>query len=669
MVTVQSAQRRVEELRRLVNYHNYRYHVLDDPEVSDGEYDALMQELRALEEAHPELLSPDSPTQRVGAAPSEKFGQVVHDVPMLSLSNAFSEGDLRAWYERNIRRQLGRDATGFVLEPKMDGLAVTLIYRNGRFEVGATRGNGVVGEDVTPNIRTIRSVPLELLDEPPTVIEVRGEVYLSRKAFEKINVERAAAGLPLFANPRNCAAGSLRQLDSRITATRPLDIFVYALGQVAERPPRSHWEALQRFRELGFRTNPHNRRCESIDDVVEQCKIWEARRESLEYDIDGVVVKLDDLDLQRELGTVGREPRWATAFKFPPTQATTLLREIGINVGRTGSLNPFAILEPVQIGGVTVGLASLHNEEDIRRKDIRVGDTVIVQRAGEVIPQVIGPVLGKRPAEAVPYALPEQCPICGSEVVRPEGEAMARCTGRLVCPAQRWELLKHFVSRGAMDIDGLGEKLLDALMRANLVKDPADLYALGKEDLMALERMAEKSSQNVIDAIEASKNRPFSRLIFALGIRHVGDQVALLLADHFGSLDALMAASQEEIEAVEGVGPKIAASIAEYFADENNRAVTERLRASGLRFEQERQPVRAGLAFSGLTFVVTGRLERYTRSEIEAKIKQLGGVVADAVTKKTSYLITGEEAGSKLKKAQQLGTTVLSEEELEAMVS
>ncbi|MBA2446895.1 MAG: NAD-dependent DNA ligase LigA, partial [Chloroflexi bacterium] len=640
VVDSESVQARVEELRRRIDHHNYRYHVLDDPEVSDGEYDALMQELRRLEAEHPELQSPDSPTQRVGAGPLEAFGTVEHIVPMLSLSNAFSEQDLRDWYGRiSGPRFLGRDVTGFVLEPKIDGLAVSLTYRQGRLTVGATRGNGIVGEDVTANIRTIRGVPLILADNPPELIEVRGEVYLSRKAFARINEERMAAGLPLFANPRNCAAGSLRQLDPQITASRPLSIFVYALGQVSERPPRSHWEALERFRELGFRTNPYNRRCETIDEVAEQCTAWEARRETLEYEIDGVVVKLDDLDVQQELGAVGREPRWATAYKFPPTQATTRLLDIDINVGRTGSLNPFAILEPVQISGVTVKLATLHNDEDIRRKDLRVGDTVLVQRAGEVIPQVIGPILSKRPPDAAPYQLPEQCPVCGSPVVKPEGETMARCTGRLVCPAQRWELLKHFVSRGAMDIDGLGEKLLAALMKAELVKDPADLYDLKKTDLLPLERMADKSAQNVLDAIEASKQRPLSRLIFALGIRHVGDQVAGLLADHFGSLDRLMQATKEDVVAIEGVGPKIAEAIVEYFADDASRRVIERLRAAGLRFEQEQVAPAHDGPLSGKTFVVTGRLDRSSRSEIESRIKRLGGAVTSSVTKKTSYLV------------------------------
>jgi DNA ligase (NAD+) len=659
---------RVAELRRLLNYHNYRYYVLDDPEISDGEYDALLNELRGIEAEHPELLSPDSPTQRTGAAPLPEFGTVNHVVPMLSLGNAFDDASLRAWYGR-AARLLGRDIEGFVLEPKIDGLAITLIYENGRLITGATRGDGLQGEDVTPNIRTIRSVPLMLQGAAPALLEVRGEVYLSKAAFAKINEERAAAGQPLFANPRNCAAGSLRQLDSRVTATRPLDIFVYSLGRISEDEPATHWEALQRFRDWGLRTNPLNQRVTSIDEVAAVVAGWEERRHNLDYEIDGVVVKLERFDVQVELGAVGREPRWAIAYKFPPEQATTRLLDIGVNVGRTGSLNPFAILEPVFVGGVTVKMASLHNEEDINRKDIRVGDWVIVQRAGEVIPQVIGPVLSRRDPASVPYRLPDICPVCGSPVVRPEGEAMARCTGGFVCPAQRYELLKHFVSRGAMDIEGLGEKLIAALLQADLIHDPADIYALRKEQLAELERMGDKSAENVIAAIDASRQRPLPRLLFALGIRMVGEQVAGLLANHFGSLDALMAADLEQITAVDGIGPKIAQSIVEYFMLEPNRAVIERLRAAGLQFQAEYGAGPVDGPLSGLAFVVTGRLERSSRGQIEARIKELGGSVGDSVTRKTTHLIVGEDAGSKLKRAQALGTTILSEDEFDALVA
>jgi DNA ligase (NAD+) len=664
-------QKRVEELRRTINYHNYRYHVADDPEITDGEYDDLMRELRALEEEHPELQSPDSPTQRVGGAPSEKFAVVEHAIPMLSLSNAFSEEELRNWYAR-ATRLLGREITGFVLEPKIDGLAVALIYEQGRLTIGATRGDGLRGDDITPNIRTIRSVPLTLSDSPPELIEVRGEVYLTRAAFQRINDERAEAGQPLFMNPRNCAAGSLRQLDPRVTATRPLDIILYALGQISENEPRYHWDAIERFKELGLRTNPNNTRVHSIDEVVEQVATWEHRRETLPYDIDGVVIKIDDLAIQAELGSVGREPRWATAYKFPPTQATTLLEGIEVNIGRTGAVNPYAILEPVQIAGVTVKRATLHNEDDIRRKDLRIGDTVIVHRAGEVIPQVIGPVLGKRPADAQPYSLPTVCPECGSPIVRPEGEAMAYCTGGIVkCPAQRWQWLQLYVGRGTMDIDRVGEKLLWSLMQAGLVNDPADLYSLTKEQLVALDRMADKSAQNVLDSIEASKQRPLYRLIWGLNIRHVGEKAAQLLAAHFGSLDAIAAASEEDVNAIEGIGPTIARSIVDYFAMPEYRTVIEKLRAAGVRLQED--PSTAGEVvdgpLSGKSFVVTGRLVNSTRSQIESRIKSLGGAVMDSVTRKTDYLVVGEDAGSKLAKAQKLGTRILDEETFERLAA
>src|SRR5947209_2262561 len=466
-----------------------------------------MEDLRAIEADHPELQSPDSPTQRVGAGPAAQFAVVQHRVPMLSLANAFTADTLRAWHER-ISRLLGREVRDFVIEPKIDGLAIMLRYERGRFSVGATRGDGFQGEDITANLKTIRSVPLALHDAPPAYLEVRGEVYLSRAAFQKINDERAASGLPLFANPRNCAAGSVRQLDSRITARRPLDVFIYALGEAQAWQPRTQREMLEAFLRWGFKTNPNNRRVETIDEVMAACAEWEHRRESLDYEIDGVVVKVNDLHVQSELGAVGREPRWAIAFKFPPVQATTLLERIAVNVGRTGSLNPFAVLRPVQVGGVTISQATLHNEDDIRRKDIRVGDTVLVHRAGEVIPQVIGPILSKRPPDTRPYELPTTCPVCGSPVVRPEGEAMARCTGGFAkCVAQRFELLKHFVGRGSMDIESVGEKLAWSLIEQKLVYDPSDIYQLTREQLMRLERMGDKSAQNVIDNIAASKTR------------------------------------------------------------------------------------------------------------------------------------------------------------------
>ena len=656
---LEQLQARTAELRQQINYHNYRYYVLDSPEVSDADYDALMQELREIESDHPELQSPESPTQRVGAGPAAQFAVVQHRVPMLSLANAFNPDALRAWYDR-ITRLIGREIKHFTIEPKIDGLAIMLRYERGRLDIGATRGDGFNGEDITANLKTIRSVPLTLNETPPERIEVRGEVYLSRAAFQKINDERAAAGQPLFANPRNCAAGSVRQLDSRITARRPLDVFIYALGEAEGWQPRSQWEMLEAFARWGFRTNPNNARAESIDQVVKACTDWEHRRETLAYEIDGVVVKVDDLDLQSELGVVGREPRWAIAFKFPPVQATTLLKSIEVNVGRTGSLNPFAVLEPVKVGGVTVSQATLHNEDDIRRKDIRVGDTVLVHRAGEVIPQVIGPILSKRPPDTQPYELPSVCPVCGSPVVRPAGEAMARCTGGFAtCVAQRFELLKHFASRGAMDIEAVGEKLASSVIQSGLVYDPSDLYRLTKEQLIALERIGDKSAQNVLDNIRASKSRSLTRVLFALGIRYVGYQTAELLAHAFGSMNGVRDASLDQIVEVEGVGPKIGESVYAWFHEPENVRLVEKLQEYGVEMRDD-AAVQGG-PLAGLTLVVTGRLEHFSRTQIEQRIKELGGSVGDSVSKKTSYLVAGDEAGSKLAKAQKVGTPILDE--------
>ncbi len=669
MQDVMTVRQRVAELRRLIEYHNYRYYVLDSPEISDAEYDRLMQELRQLEAEHPELQSPDSPTQRVGAGPLEAFGIVEHRLPLLSLANAFGIDELRAWHGR-VTRLIGERELTYVLEPKVDGLAVSLVYEDGRLSVAATRGDGLHGENVTQNVRTIRSVPLTLRGAVPRYLEVRGEVFLSRAAFEKLNAERLAEGQPPFMNPRNAAAGSLRQLDPRITAARPLDIFIYQVGYHEDgNLPRSHWALLGLLREWGFKVNPDNVRVKGIAAVEAECRRWEARREALPYDIDGVVVKIDDLDLQAELGAVGREPRWAIAYKFPPTQATTRLLKIDVNVGRTGSINPFAVLEPVQIGGVIVKLATLHNIEDIHRKDIREGDTVIVQRAGEVIPQIIGPVLSKRPPAARPWQLPTHCPRCGATVVKPEGEAMAYCTGGVNCPAQLHEALKHFASRPAMDIDGLGEKLAAALLAAGLVRDVADVYYLTKAQLVGLERMGDKSAENLLRAIEASKSRPVARLLFALGIRHVGAQTAALLINAFGSLDALAAASEAEITAVEGVGPKIAASVRAWFDEPRNRTVLEKLRRAGLRFSEEPTAPATGLPLAGKSLVITGRLERWTRLAAEARIKELGGTVSDTVSRKTDYLVVGADPGSKLRRAQQLGTRILNEAEFEALLA
>ncbi|MBV8719010.1 MAG: NAD-dependent DNA ligase LigA [Chloroflexi bacterium] len=658
---------RYTQLVEAINHANHLYYVLDSPEIADAEYDRLMEELRGIESEHPELQSPDSPTQRVGAGPAAQFAVVQHRVPMLSLANAFSADALRAWHER-ISRLMGREIKDFTIEPKIDGLAIMLRFEQGRFSIGATRGDGSRGEDITANLRTVRSVPLVLNDSPPPYLEVRGEVYLSRAAFQKINDERTATGQPLFANPRNCAAGSVRQLDSRITARRPLDVFIYALGESEGWQPRTQWQMLEAFGKWGFKTNPNNARAQTIDQVVKACAEWEHRRESLDYEIDGVVVKVNDLDLQGELGVVGREPRWAIAFKFPPVQATTVLKSIEVNVGRTGSLNPYAVLEPVQVGGVTVSQATLHNEDDIRRKDIRVGDTVLVHRAGEVIPQVIGPILTKRPPDAVPYELPKICPRCGSPVVRTEGEAMARCTGGFAkCVSQRFELLKHFVSRGAMDIESVGEKLAWSLVIENkLVYDPSDIYQLTKDQLIGLERIGDKSAQTVLDNISASKSRTLTQVLYALGIRYVGYQTAELLARAFVTMDRLREASLEDIEQVEGIGPKIAESVYAWFREADNLRMLDKLVAAGVNMQEEAVTISGPLA--GLTIVVTGRLERRSRTQIEQQIKELGGAVGDSVSKKTSYLVAGEEAGSKLDKAKKLGTPIITESEFDKLV-
>lgn len=662
-VDLQRAKLRVEELRSQIAFHDYRYYVLNQPEVSDAEYDELMRELRSLEERLPQLITPDSPTQRVGERPAEAFGIVEHPRPLLSLGNAFSEDELRAWYKR-ATSLAETDMFAMVCEPKIDGLAVALVYEGGRFAEGSTRGDGVRGENITQNLRTIKSIPLRAANgKLPGRFEVRGEVFMTKGGFERLNQERGERGEPLFANPRNSAAGSVRQLDTRVTAGRPLDCFVYQLGWAeGGKPPATHWERLRWLGSLGFKVNPHIERFQTIDEVWRHCQEWTERREQLDYDIDGIVVKIDDLRLQDILGAVGREPRWAVAFKFPPTQRTTTLLDIRVNVGRTGSMNPYAVLEPVNIGGATVKMATLHNEEDIKRKDVRKGDTVIVQRAGEVIPQVVGPVLSKRTGKEKRFVPPKKCPSCGAPVVRPEGEVMRYCVNR-ACPAQAFRLLTHFVSRGAMDIDRVGEQLSLALLEAGLVKDPADLYYLKKDDLLGLERMAEKSAQNVLNAIDAGRGRPLHRVLFALGIRHVGSETAALLAQHFGSIDALLAASEEELEAVPTIGPVVAQSVQQYFRDKANRKLIEKLRKGGVRMAAGAPAARAG-PLSGQSFVITGTLGDTSRAEAEARIRSLGGATGSSVTKATSYLVAGESPGSKLDKARKYGTKVLSADEL-----
>jgi DNA ligase (NAD+) len=658
----EDAKLRADELRAQIAYHEHRYFVLDDPEISDAEFDELMERLRRIEAEHPEMITPDSPTQRVGGAPVETLGIVEHRLPLLSLASAFSGDDLVAWHRR-VGNLIERDSFAMTCEPKIDGLAVALVYEGGLLHTAATRGDGQRGENVTQNIRTIRSIPRRLKGDLPARFEVRGEVYMTKSGFERLNEERGEQGLPLFASPRNSAAGSVRQLDPSITAGRPLDMFVYQVGwQEGGPPPRSHGEALEWLASLGFRVNPHIARFASIDEVHAFASGWVARRDSLDYEIDGIVVKVDEIALQRQLGVVGREPRWAIAYKFPPTQATTALLRIDVNVGRTGTLNPFAVLDPVKIAGATVKLATLHNEDDIRRKDIRVGDTVIVQRAGDVIPQVVGPVVSKRTGNEKRFKMPKRCPVCRTEVRRNPGEAAYVCPNRQ-CPAQRMRLIEHFVGRGAMDIDGIGESLAHLLMRNGLIADGADLYRLHerRDELLQIERLGEKSVDKLLASIEASKRRPLRQVLVALGIRHVGGEVASMLANHFGSIDALMDASVDQIEEIPGTGLVIAESVREFFALPENRAIVEKLRAAGVNLREESGGAREG-PLNGLTFVVTGRLERLSRNEAESLIKRNGGAVGSSVTRKTSYIVVGEEPGSKLAKAEQLDVKALDED-------
>ncbi len=661
MTEVDIAKKRVAVLRGQINYHNHRYHVLDSPEISDAEYDALLLELKKLEDAHPGLITPDSPTQRVGAEPVSAFGIVVHPRPLLSLANAFSDEDIDAWYKRISGLVPGRDID-FVCELKIDGLAVALTYDNRILTTGATRGNGYQGENITQNLRTIKSVPLAVPPTAPLKFEVRGECYLPKKGLVRLNEERSAEGQPLFANPRNAAAGSVRQLDPRITARRPLDIFIYALGWAEGlQMPSTHRETMQFLVSLGFKINPYMTHCKDLEEVKACYRGWADRREELPYDIDGVVIKVNSIALQEELGFVGHDPRWAIAYKFPAVQGTTRLLNIGINVGRTGSLNPYAILEPVNIGGVTIERAALHNEDDIHRKDIRIGDWVLVQRAGEVIPEIVGPVVSRRTGGEQVFSMPASCPVCHAEVIRGEGEAMHRCTNT-ACPAQALESIIHFASKGAMDIDGVGEKLCRSLFENGMIKDPGDLYSLTRDLLLGLERMGEKSAANVLASLEKSRQRPLPNLIFALGIPNIGEETASILAQRYNSIDALSKAGLEELIGIPSIGPKVSGGILAFFRQPQNTAIIEKLRRAGVNMESG-EPARSDLPFSGMEFVITGKLEVSGRQELEVKIRAMGGKASSDVTRKTNCLVVGSDPGSKLARAQSLGIKILSENE------
>jgi DNA ligase (NAD+) len=656
---------RAAELRRQLERHNHRYYVLDDPEIGDDAYDALLDELRAIEADHPELRSPDSPTQRVGAPALDRFERVEHAEAMLSLANARDEEELRAW-ETRVRNHLKRlDITAsqfsYTTEPKIDGLAISLTYEDGALVRGATRGDGRFGEDVTRNLRTIGAIPLRIDDAPP-LVEVRGEVYLPIADFKALNERRAAAGEPTFANPRNSAAGSIRQLDPALAAERPLSIWCYGLGATRGLDPATHTDEVAWLRERGFKVNPDTDRHEGIDSVVKRCRWWEERREELDYEIDGVVVKIDERALWRELGVVGREPRWAIAWKFAPTTATTKLLDVVWNVGRTGHLVPFAMLEPVHVGGVTVSTATLHNEEDLARKDVRVGDEVVVMRAGDVIPQVVAPMVQRRRRGARRVKPPRRCPACGTPTVKPEDAVFSICPNRKGCPGQSFQHVKHFVSRGAMDIDGLGEKQALRFLQEGLIEDVADIYELTEERLVELEGFKETSAGNLVAAIDASRSRPFKRVLYALGLPGVGYVTAEALADHFGSIDELHSADPERIEEVEGVGPIMAVQIAESLADESTWALVEKLREKGLRLEQDPSERRAaGGPLEGKTLVLTGTLPELTREEAAAMVKAAGGKVTNSVSRRTDYVVAGESPGSKLAKAERLGVEVVDE--------
>ena len=654
---------RIESLRDQINYHNYRYYVLDEPEISDAEYDRLMRELQEIEHRHPELITPDSPTQRVGAPPLEAFETITHTIPMLSLDNAMDEGELREFDDRVKRLLAASKDIEYVAEPKLDGLAVELVYEGGFFVGGSTRGDGATGENITQNLKTINSIPLRLLSKYSSIperLEVRGEAIMETEAFERLNKQREQDSEPLFANPRNAAAGSLRQLDSKITASRPLDLYCYGVGQVIGVTFKSHLELMETLKKLGLKVNPNIERCPNVNTVLQYYTELGERREILPYEIDGVVVKVNDFALQERLGTKTRSPRWAIAYKFKAKQETTQILDIIAQVGRTGTLTPVALMKPVNVGGVEVSRATLHNQDEIDRKDVRIGDWVIIQRAGDVIPEVVKVIESKRTGSEKLYQLPDTCPSCGKPVVRLPGEVAHRCQN-LSCPAQVKERIWHFASKRAMDIDGLGGKLVDQLVDKGLVKNVADLYFLTLKQLADLERMAEKSAKNIIDAIEAGKERSLDRIVYSLGIRFVGEHVARVLVNAMGSLELLMKATLDELVEIHEIGPNVAQSVVQFFSQQENRKIIERLQQGGVKIGKAEQ--KAGDKFAGKTFVFTGALQSFTRSEAQRIVEDLGGRAALSVSKNTDFAVVGESAGSKADKARALGITILSEDE------
>lgn len=665
--TAPGVEERIERLREEIHYHNYCYYVLDSPVISDAEYDQLMRELIELEEKYPHLVTPDSPTQRVGAKPLEKFGTVRHTLPMLSLENAFDEEEVRE-FDRRIKRFLRLEGyIDYVAEPKMDGLAIEIVYQDGVLTMASTRGDGIIGEDVTQNVRTIKSVPLKLQGGAsiPKRLEARGEVFLRLKAFKEINQERVKAGEAPFANPRNAAAGSLRQLDPRVTAGRPLDLFGYGVGVVEGAFFDSQWEILNLMPQWGIKVNPLIRRCQGIEECIDYFQELNARRRSLDYETDGMVIKVNSLALQDRLGAKTRSPRWAIAYKFPANQATTRVLDIRVQVGRTGTLTPVAVMEPVNVGGVEVSRATLHNQDEVARKDIRIGDTVLVQRAGEVIPEVVKAIPEKRTGKERKFTVPRNCPVCGAKVVQLPEEVAIRCPNAS-CPAQVKESITHFASKAGMDIEGLGEKIVGQMVDSGTIKDVADLYYLTREQILALERFAEKSAENILAAIEKSKTTPLPRFLYALGIRYVGERMAQILSEKFGDLDAIRKVTREQLMEIDEVGPQLAESVVTYFAEKKNRDAIERLRSAGVA---PRAPVSlAGRPLAGKSFVFTGSLLAFSREEAKSKVKELGGIVSSSVTRKTNYVIAGKDPGSKLTRAKELGVNVLTEEGFKKLI-